>query len=66
MEDGMQSICGGGEVPNVTKLKVPASQKKKTVGRTAKLKLSKWYQAAAKSIGITKERSLDSRHEMFK
>jgi hypothetical protein len=27
---------------------------KKTVGRTAKSKSSKWYQGAARSIGITK------------
>ena len=38
------------------KSKVAASKKKKTM--TAKLKSSKWYQGAARSIGITKERPL--------
>jgi hypothetical protein len=38
-----------------TKSKEPASKKKKTVARAAKLKSSKWYQGAARSIGITKE-----------
>ena len=41
-----------------TKSKVAASKKKKTAGKTAKLKSSKWYQGAARSIGITKERPL--------
>jgi hypothetical protein len=38
------------------KSKVAASKKKKTMRKTAKLKSSKWYQGAARSIGITKER----------
>jgi hypothetical protein len=38
-----------------TKSKEPASKKKKTVARAAELKSSKWYQGAARSIGITKE-----------
>jgi hypothetical protein len=29
------------------------------VGRTAKLKSSKWYQGAARSIGIKKKKSLE-------
>jgi len=41
-----------------TKSKGAASKKKRTVGKTAKLKSSKWYQGAARSIGITKERLL--------
>jgi hypothetical protein len=48
-----------------TKSEEPASKKKKTVARTAKLKSSKWYQGAAQSIGITKERSLESRDDRF-
>ncbi len=39
------------------KSKVPASKKKKAVGRTAKLKSSKWYKGAAQSIGITKAKA---------
>jgi hypothetical protein len=41
-----------------TKSKVSTSKKKRTAGRTAKLKSSNWYQRAARSIAITKERSL--------
>jgi hypothetical protein len=52
---------------NVTKAGTTKStvsaNKKKTGGRAAKLKLSKWYQGAARSIGITKERSPESRDE---
>jgi hypothetical protein len=40
-----------------TKLEAPASKKKETTARTAKLRSSKWYQDAAQSIGIAKERS---------
>ena len=36
---------------------------KKAWGRTAKLKSSKWYHSAAQSIGITTERSLESRND---
>jgi hypothetical protein len=39
----------------VAKPVVPASKKKKTAGKTAKLKSSAWYQSAVRSIGITKE-----------
>ena len=35
------------------KSKVARSRKKKTAGRTANLKSSKWYHSAAQSIGIT-------------
>jgi hypothetical protein len=45
----------------VTKPEVPASKKKKTAGRTVKLKSSKWYQSAVRSIGITKESLVESR-----
>jgi hypothetical protein len=38
-----------------TKFKESANEEKKAVGRTAKLKSSKWYQRAARSIGITKK-----------
>jgi len=41
----------------VTKPEVPASKKKKAADRTVKLKSSKWYQSAVRSIGITKENS---------
>jgi hypothetical protein len=41
------------------KSKGSTSKKKRTAGKTAKLKSSDWYQGAARSIGITKERSLD-------
>ena len=41
------------------KSKVPTSKKKRTAGRTAKLKSSNWYRDAARSIGITKERLLE-------
>ena len=39
---------------SATKSKVPRIKKKKTLGRSAKLKSSKWYQGAARAIGITK------------
>jgi len=42
-----------------TKSKMATSKKKRTAGRTAKLKLSNWYQDAARSIGITKEKLLE-------
>ena len=41
------------------KSKMATSKKKRTAVRTAKLKLSNWYQDAARSIGITKERLLE-------
>ena len=50
----------------VTKREVPASKKKKTAGRTVKLKSSKWYQSAVRSIGITKESLVESRDGVFK
>jgi hypothetical protein len=46
----------------VAKPVVPA---RKTAGRTAKLKSSKWYQNAVRSIGITKERLVESRDGVF-
>jgi hypothetical protein len=50
-----------------TKSKLPTSKnKKKTASTTAKLKLSKWYQGSFRSIGITKERLLESRDDVFK
>ena len=45
------------------KSEVARSNKKKTAGRTAKLKSSKWYHSAAQSIGITTGRSLESRDD---
>jgi len=50
----------------VTKPEVPASKKKKTADRTVKLKSSKWYQSAVQSIGITKEKFVESRDGVFK
>jgi hypothetical protein len=37
-----------------SKLKMSATEKKKTAGRTAKLKSSSWYEGAARSLGISK------------
>jgi hypothetical protein len=45
------------------KSKVAGSRKKKTAGRSAKLKSSKWYHSAAQSIEITTGRSLESRND---
>lgn len=42
-----------------TKTKVLPGKKKKTGGRTAKLKSSKWYQGAVQSIGISNARAAD-------
>jgi hypothetical protein len=50
----------------VTKPEVAASKKKKPAGRTVKLKSSKWYQSAVRSIGITKESLVESRDGVFK
>jgi hypothetical protein len=49
----------------VAKPVVPASKKKKTAGKTATLKSSEWYQSAVRSIGITKERLVESRDGVF-
>jgi len=49
----------------VIKPEVSATKKKKTVDRTAKLKSSEWYQSGARSIGITKERDVESRAGIF-
>jgi hypothetical protein len=49
----------------VTKPEVSATKKKKTADRTAKLKSSEWYQRGARSIGITKERDVESRAGIF-
>ncbi len=49
----------------VTESKVPTSKKKKTASRTAKFKSRKWYQDAVRSIGITKNKSLESRDGVF-
>jgi hypothetical protein len=50
-------------IPNIsattTKSEKSANKKKKTVGRTAKLKSSNWYHGAARSIGINKKKSLE-------
>ena len=45
------------------KSKVARNTKKKTAGRTAKLKSSKWYHNAAQSIGITTGRCLESQDD---
>jgi len=42
------------------KPKTAASTKKKTGGRSAKLKSSKWYQDAAGSMGINKRKKSHS------
>jgi hypothetical protein len=49
----------------VTKPEVPASKKKKTADRTIKLKSSNWYQSGVRSIGIAKERDVESRVGIF-
>jgi hypothetical protein len=46
------------------KFKVPTSKKKKTV-KTAKLKSSKWYQSAVRSIGIVKAKSPEIHDDVF-
>ena len=50
-------------IPNIsatnTKSEKSTNKRKKTVGRTAKLKSSNWYQGAARSIGINKKKSLE-------
>jgi hypothetical protein len=48
----------------VVSRKVPTGGRK-TSGTSAKLKSSKWYQGAARSIGITKETSLESGDDIF-
>ena len=50
----------------VAKSKLPGDRKKKTARRSAKLKSSKWYQGAARSIGITKQRSLENGDDEIK
>jgi hypothetical protein len=50
----------------VTKPEVPTSKKKKTADRTARLKSSNWYQSAVQSIGISKEKFVESRDGIFK
>jgi hypothetical protein len=46
--------------------KVSANEKrKKPAGKTAKLKLSTWYQTAARSIAVSNERSPDLRNELL-
>jgi len=49
---------------DATKFIVPANKKKKTGSRSAKLKSSKWYQDATRSVGIVKDRSLESRNDV--
>jgi hypothetical protein len=43
------------------KSKQSASENKKGAGKRAKFKSSKWYEEAARSLGITKESSRKSR-----
>ena len=50
---------------DAAKSTVSASKKKKTGSRAAKLKSSKWYQDAARSVGIVKDRSLESRDDVL-
>ena len=38
-------------------------KKKKTKGRMAKLKTSRWYEGAARSVGINKGRSPEKREK---
>jgi hypothetical protein len=54
MEPGMNSMNPSLSMGDA-KSQESANKKKKTVGRTAKLESSKWYQRAARSIGITKK-----------
>lgn len=49
---------------DAAKFKVPTSKRKKTV-KTTKLKSSKWYQSAVRSVGIVKARSPESRDDLF-
>lgn len=46
------------------KTRVPASEKRKTSGRTAKLKSSKWYQGTFQSVGIIKGSLLETRGDV--
>jgi hypothetical protein len=48
-----------------TKSTVVAAKTKNSGRRSAKLKLSGWYQGAARSIAITKERPLARADEMI-
>jgi hypothetical protein len=54
----------GTNVVGAAKSKAPTSQKKKA-GKTARLKSSKWYQTAVRSIGIVKPRSPENRDDVF-
>jgi len=49
------------DVTNATKSRVSVNKEKKPAGKTAKLKSSKWYQGAVRSIGINKRKPLESR-----
>jgi hypothetical protein len=51
---------------DAAKATVPANKKKKPGSRAAKLKSSKWYEEAARSVGIAKDRSLESRDDVMK
>ena len=46
-----------------TKSKASMSTEKKTAARTRKLKSSAWYEGAARSIGINKKKTLESRND---
>ena len=59
--------CNGGPMSknNLTEAGAtePANKERKAARRTVKLKSSAWYQAAVRSIGITKESLHASRNE---
>jgi hypothetical protein len=68
--DGSLAEIGRRQLTNKTvnkapgsKLKVPASKKKKTAGRMAKLKSSSWYEGAARSIRISSRRAQEKGDE---
>jgi hypothetical protein len=48
------------------KLKTSTTTKRKTAGRTAKLKASSWYKGAARSIGIGNRDQREKRNELIK
>jgi len=50
---------------DAAKSRVPASKTKKPGSRAAKLKSSKWYQDAARLVGIVKDRSLENRDDVL-
>ena len=60
--------CNGGPMSknNLTEAGAtePANKERKAARRTVQLKSSAWYQAAVRSIGITKESNLGTFHSV--